>query len=256
MSIGKSFISPMTNSDGSGSAATTPPLIIIVTGPTCSGKTTLARALSERFCLPLFHKDGFKEVMFDLALPAVNPISEVGITRDFSQLLGRFSLGCLEVALQQCARSGICAVFEANFDSALFSPRLSAIRQSHPFRVVQAHLRSAGIGQDDGVRETALLARFSARERTDRHPGHGAWRQNFVGTASGLPEDFGRELLRLHEGDKPLITEPGDDLIEIDTADFASVNFGVLFEIVEQRLVLQVASNVALAKTVDRKGTV
>lgn len=214
--------------------ASFPPLIIIVTGPTCSGKTTLARALSERFDLPLFHKDGFKEAMFDLA-PA-------DIDRSFSQLLGRFSIACLEVALMECARSGTAAVFEANFHSKLFSPRLSAIRRRYPVRIVQTHLRYVGLGQSERERESTLLSRFAARESTDRHPGHGAWRQGQKGGEQGLPQGFGRELLRLHAEDRPLLLEPGDELMEIDTADFATVDFEPLFRLVEQRLPSRIAS--------------
>jgi hypothetical protein len=211
--------------------------MVFVTGPTCSGKTTLARRLSEHFGLPPFHKDGFKEALFEVAYPAgdFRRGDDAGITREYSQLLGRFSLACLEVALEQCARSGTDAVFEANFTSALFSPRLSAIRERCSFVVVQAHLRSQPNGEDDEARAAALFERFLTRERGDRHPGHGAWRGGERYLHENRPE-FARQLLRLHDEDEPLAMADGDALFAFDTTDFQSVDFTPFFREVGERL--------------------
>jgi hypothetical protein len=41
------------------------PVLVVVSGPPCTGKTTLARQISAAFGLPFFHKDGIKETLFD-----------------------------------------------------------------------------------------------------------------------------------------------------------------------------------------------
>lgn len=191
------------------------PLFVIITGPSCTGKTTLARSLSDSFGLPLFYKDGYKEMMFDLACPDGD--YEAAIPREFSRLLGRFSLGCLEISMQECAASGISALFEANFDRALFSPRLAAIRERHPFAVVQVNLRCRG---------DILQKRFAAREMTDRHPGHGG-KRNLHMVRSGF--------------DTPLDVRDTDDLVEIDTTDFAAIDYGPLNKIIAERMSARMA---------------
>ncbi|MBC7807127.1 MAG: AAA family ATPase [Akkermansiaceae bacterium] len=190
------------------------PLVIFVTGLSCTGKTTLARALAERFDLPLFSKDAFKEMMFDIVCPDGD--YESRLTREMSQLLGRYSLGCLEIALGQCVRSGVPAIFEANFNSRLFSPRIASLREQHPFRALQVHLQCRG---------DILLERFIARERTDRHPGHG-----------GLQHLTEVGDVMMAGSDEPLILENSDDLVILDTTELASVDYRPLFDLVAKRL--------------------
>lgn len=206
----------MTNPATESNRAISRPLIVFVTGPACTGKTTLAHSISERFGLPVFHKDAFKEMMFDVICPDGD--YEIHLTREMSQLLGRYSLGCLEIALEQCVRNGVSAIFEANFDSRLFSPRIAAIRRKYPFRALQAHLRCRG----DVLRE-----RFVRREHSDRHTGHGGMRHL---------KDL--ELALLRGSDDPLVLDADDDIVRIDTTHLAEVNHCLLFELVTERLLI------------------
>ena len=41
------------------------PLVLIISGPPCTGKTTLARRLATDLGLPLMCKDTIKEVLFE-----------------------------------------------------------------------------------------------------------------------------------------------------------------------------------------------
>jgi 2-phosphoglycerate kinase len=42
------------------------PLLVIITGPPAAGKTTLGRQLAGALSLPFIHKDGIKEILFDV----------------------------------------------------------------------------------------------------------------------------------------------------------------------------------------------
>jgi 2-phosphoglycerate kinase len=48
-----------------GSTDTPKPMVIVITGPPCAGKTTIARRVAERFSLPWMGKDMVKELLFD-----------------------------------------------------------------------------------------------------------------------------------------------------------------------------------------------
>ncbi len=185
-------------------AASTPPLLILITGPPCTGKTTLGRRISEDFGLPFFYKDGFKERMYDIVKTAGQEAGETadgaegGIERETSRLLGRFSIECLKIVLEAMLASGQSLVIEANFDSGLFSPYLDELRARYAFGVAQIQLVADG--------ET-LLARFVQREHTTRHPGH----QGLKHLDSIRPV-----LLR---GEQPPLRIKGD-LLRLDTTDF------------------------------------
>lgn len=186
-----------------------PPLIVLVSGPPGTGKTTLAGALSGRFRLPLFAKDRFKERMYDAACPDGD---HARITPELSRLLGRCAMECLEAALETCVQTATSAVFEANFDARVFSARLAQLRERHAMQVVQAALRCRG---------DVLLDRVIARARTDRHPGHG-------GT---------RDLAAIPGGDDPpLPLQDGDQVFAIDTTDLAAIDTGPLYACIAQRL--------------------
>lgn len=190
-------------------------VIVLITGVPASGKTVLSRVVAKKFGLPLFGKDRFKEMMYETICPDGDYAEQ--ITRDFSQLLGRLSTGCLEIVLEECAAWGMDAVIESNFDSRLFSPRLTRIRERHPFYLVQARLT---------CKSDVLLSRFIQREENDRHPGHGGMRQ--------MDE---RQFVQMQEEDEPLSMAGGNgELFTIDNTDFAAADYRPLFTAVAAAL--------------------
>jgi predicted kinase len=124
------------------------PLVVIVTGPPASGKTTVARQLAARLRLPLIAKDAIKEALFD-GLGAGDLA--------WSQRLGEATYLAMLALAEDTVAAGASLVLEANFVSGgEFATRLAAL----PARFVQVHC-SAPL--------EVLVERYRSRER---HPGH------------------------------------------------------------------------------------
>jgi predicted kinase len=125
------------------------PLLVVVTGPPASGKTTVAEALARDLGLPLVAKDAIKERLFD----------SLGTgDREWSRALGRATFELLFARVAAALREALPVVAEANFDAAAV-PAFAALPPSRP---LQIHC-SAPVD--------VLLARYAART-PDRHPGH------------------------------------------------------------------------------------
>ncbi len=133
----------------------TEPLVVIVSGLPCSGKTRLGERIAARFSLPFISKDGFKERLFDA----------LGWTdRAWSKKLSAASYSILFHVLDAQLEAGRSCVVEGNFDPEVHSRVFTALKRERGFRAVQVHCVT-----DADV----LLERFRARwARGARHPGH------------------------------------------------------------------------------------
>lgn len=124
------------------------PLLVVVTGPPASGKTTLAEELARELGLPLVTKDAIKEALFD-ALGTGD--------REWSRALGRAAFAVIYLWLETELRAGHSVIAEANFDAGTVGAELERLP---PHRTFQIHCTAP---------LEVLLSRYSARER---HPGH------------------------------------------------------------------------------------
>ena len=123
------------------------PLLVVVTGPPASGKTTVAEALARELEVPLVAKDAIKETLFE--------VFGTG-DRAWSQSLGRATFELLFARVAAELRAGRPVIAEANFEAR----SVERFAELPPARVVQIHLTAPA---------QVLLERFAARER---HPGH------------------------------------------------------------------------------------
>jgi predicted kinase len=132
-----------------------PPPLVIVTGPPASGKTTLGREVAGRLGMPFLYKDGIKETLFDT----------LGWSdREWSRMLGSATYALLFQLLEMELVVGRALVIESNFDAERDGPRFLALYQRYGFRPVQLCCVTDG---------AVLLERFRSRAATnERHPGH------------------------------------------------------------------------------------
>ena len=163
--------------------------VLLICGNMCSGKTTLASALSQEFRIPLLSKDTFKETLFD----------SLGTSdRTWSRKVGAASMELLWQLTESLLSSGVSFALEANFNPQTHSPLLSKIFEAHPCQVFQICCTAP---------TAALIQRFHQRNTSGtRHLGHGD------------SENAAEFLPLLQENDSKSLKVPSR-LLEINTAD-------------------------------------
>jgi predicted kinase len=123
------------------------PLLVVVTGPPASGKTTVAELLAGELALPLAAKDAIKERLYDT----------VGAgDREWSRRLGRATFALMFHWLDEELRAGRPVIVEANFTAAA-APLFAALPPHRPLQLFCFAPREV------------VIERYAARAR---HGGH------------------------------------------------------------------------------------
>jgi predicted kinase len=182
------------------------PLLIIVSGPPCAGKTTLGRRLAKALSLPFIHKDGIKESLFET----------LGWQdREWSQQLGRASSELLWYFAEAQLAAPRSLIIESNFDPTFATSRLLALKTKVDFEPFQVQCIAAG---------EMLLQRFKARAASgERHPGH-VDHLNYAEFQSTLTHP------RLYT------LEIGGSGVEVDTTDLQQIDYERLIQTVRLSL--------------------
>lgn len=130
------------------------PVCIVVSGPPCAGKSTLAARLAARTGWPLLAKDAYKERIFD----------HLGVRdRDWSRRVSALAWAELLGEAERLLAAGVACVLEGNLRAAQRAV-LGGFALQPPPQYVEVRCRA---------RPDLLLARYRARALSGtRHPGH------------------------------------------------------------------------------------
>jgi predicted kinase len=177
------------------------PVLVVVSGPPGSGKTTLAHRLAAAIGCPAICRDEIKEGMAH-AVPgfAAGPGDE--LTRRTNPVF----FAVLDLLL----RAGVTTVAEAAFQDRVWRPRLEPLRDLARIRVVRCHV-GAGVAaaritrraQDNPLRR----AHPGPRGQAEREAAHRAFRPVSidapaldVDTEDGYRPPFGQILSFIQQG--------------------------------------------------------
>lgn len=184
--------------------APNPPLVVVVTGPPASGKSTIAEAIARGLPAPLLAKDPIKEALFD-GLGSGDAA--------WSRKLGIATYGILFLQLEQEIRAGRSCVLEANFDHDEASSELAALQARAPFRALQFVCTAS---------RDVLLERYVARSGS-RHRGH-------------VDEARLEDVTESIDAGRWRALELDGELIQIDTTDWKDVDLDGLVRLAAERM--------------------
>ncbi len=174
------------------------PLVVVVTGPPASGKSSIAETLARELHAPLLAKDPIKEALFD-GLGTGDP--------EWSKKLGIATYGVLFHVLEEELRAHRSCVLEANFDHNEASPQLAALQLRHGFRALQIVCTAS---------RDVLLERFVERSGS-RHPGH-------------IDDERLDDVVQAIDAGRWRSLDLEGETIEVDTTDWSTVDVDGLIE--------------------------
>ncbi|MYB76841.1 MAG: ATP-binding protein [Chloroflexi bacterium] len=180
------------------------PTLIVISGAPGTGKSTLASRLAKQFALPCLTKDDIKERLFDT----------LGWSdRVWSQRLGAVSNELLLHMAQQMMITQTHFILESSFWAEMSRPQWAKLVQRYHYAPLEIHCMA--------LPET-LARRF--RERApNRHAGH----------VDNVAHDAVMKQIRCGVY-APLRLSAA--VVEVDTTDFARVNYTAIEEMVRARL--------------------
>jgi predicted kinase len=130
------------------------PHLIVVAGPPAAGKTTIAHHIAAAMHLPLICKDMLKEALYE----------QLGSRdRAWSQHLGRAVIQSMYALVADILRAGASLVLESTFIHPDTPGELQALIADTDARLSVIYCCAT---------PEVLSARYNARARSNRHPGH------------------------------------------------------------------------------------
>lgn len=178
--------------------------LIIISGFSCTGKTTLAKNIGKRFDLPVIGRDDFKESLFD----------SLGYSdRQWSIKLGIASYKLLYLMAEKLLDSGSSIIIESNFKVEPDTQKLQRLKDKYQCYLLQINCQ---------VEIPLALARFKYRVQSGkRHPGH-VDHVNYEEMEYNFKQG-GYEILKIC-----------DRTLKVDTTNFEQIDYAEIFKVVRE----------------------
>jgi predicted kinase len=171
--------------------------LIIISGHSCTGKTTIGRHLADKLNSPFYSKDSFKETLFD-------SFGWQDRDLDWSRQLGATSMSLIYLVLEEALKRKQTVIIEANFKPELDVSKIKFLLEKHAAHVIEIHCFA-----DPEV----LFERFTKRFQSgERHPGH-LDDQCFETARNNFANSELHGALNISK------------VIEVDTTDFSKVSY-------------------------------
>ncbi len=170
--------------------------LILISGPSGSGKSYLAKEISKQLHIPHYTKDNFKELFFDT----------LGWSdKEWSRKLGAAAIQTLYLVLDQELQNGKIVIAESNFKPEFDKKDIEKFVSSYGADILELHCTA-----DAKVLRDRAHNRVESQER---HPGH-----------------MDKELFEKYFD--PTLHKPMNlgELITIDTNDFEKVDYSKIVE--------------------------
>lgn len=171
--------------------------MIVISGPSCVGKTTLGRKISTEFHLPLISRDSIKESLFD-TLGSKD--------REWSRRLGKASYEIMYNIVESHLKVKRPIIIESNFTLGIDDRKISNLQNKYNISILQLVLHA-----DSDV----LFDRFKSRAISgERHMGHGDNENS---------DEFKVNL------SKHMALNIKGRILYVDTTSFQDINYETLF---------------------------
>jgi broad-specificity NMP kinase len=179
-------------------------IIVIITGMPGTGKTSLGKALSEKYHFPMISKDGLKERMFDT----------LGWNdKEWSLKISAASHRVMDYIIEEELKANHSIIVESNFKHDIDSERFKHIQERFGCEIVQVLCWANG---------EMIFERFISRiDNAERHHGH-----------VEIPLDtIKKEFIEANGRDIPL--KVNGETVELDTTDLKSIEFSKVYRAIE-----------------------
>lgn len=188
---------------------------ILVTGIPASGKSTMAKYISEKMNIPMLSKDSIKEILFD----------EVGFqSREGKVKLGNASMKMMYYSAEQLMKTKQTFVLENNFENTS-KEGLSALLEKYSYTAITVRLT--------GDYEKIYQRFLERNDSSDRHRGH-VVNDCYPEKETGIPN---KTTFLSFEGYLYGIEHRGFDsfsangpCITVDTTDFSKVDADMVID--------------------------
>ncbi len=179
------------------------PILILISGFSCTGKTTLANRIAKRYSLPLITRDEIKESLYD----------SLGYSdREWSKKLGIASYDLLYLLMDKLLANNQSLITESNFKLTTDTAKLLNFQSKYKFYLLQIHCYTS---------VEIALQRFKSRATSGkRHPGH-------------VDHLIYQEMEENWQRGGYEILDICDRTLKIDTTNFNSINYDKIYKIID-----------------------